>query len=280
MLINVPIAIAVLIGATRVVTESKISHRSGYDVLGAVISTVGLVALVFGFSQAQASGWGSPVTLACVVAGAVLLVVFILVENRVASPLLPLRVVFEKVRGGSLLGITLGGMGTLSVWLFLTYYFQQVHGYSAVVTGLCFLPLSLAIISASTITTRLTARIGSRPLTVTGFILQVAGMVIFTQATATSSYWAIIFPGMLLRGFGFGAMFVVLSRTSLFGVAPNDAGVASAMVSTSYFVGGSIGIALLNTIAAALTASYLRSHPGGHAAQAVADVHGYTIATR
>jgi hypothetical protein len=85
-----------------VVTESKISHRSGYDVLGAVISTVGLVALVFGFSQAQASGWGSPVTLACVVAGAVLVVVVILVESRVASPLLPLRVVFEKVRGGSL----------------------------------------------------------------------------------------------------------------------------------------------------------------------------------
>jgi MFS transporter len=189
-----------------------------------------------------------------VVAGAVLLVVFILVEDRVASPLLPLRVVFEKVRGGSLLGITLGGMGRLSVWLFLTCYFQQVHGCSAVVTGLCFPPLSLAIISAS-ITTRLTARIGCRPLTVTGFILQVAGMVIFTQAKAASSSWAIIFPGLLLRGFGFGAMFVVLSRTSLFGVAPDDAGVASAMVSTSSFAGGSIGIALLNTIAAALTAS-------------------------
>jgi Na+/melibiose symporter-like transporter len=86
-------------------------------------------------------------------------------------------------------------MGTLSVWLFLTCYFQQVHGYSAVVTRVCFLPLSLAIISASTITTRLTARIGCRHLTVTGFILQMAGMVIFTQATATSSYWAIIFPG-------------------------------------------------------------------------------------
>ena len=155
LLVNVPIAIAVFFGAARVVTESRTSQRTGYDVLGAVISTVGLVGLVYGFSQAATSGWGSPGTLASVAAGAVLLAVFILVETRVSSPLLPLRVVFEKVRGGSFLGLTLGGMGTLSAWLFLTYYFQQVHGYSAVVTGLCFPPLSLAIISASTITTRL-----------------------------------------------------------------------------------------------------------------------------
>ena len=233
---------------------------------------------MFGFSQAQASGWGSPVTLACVVAGAVLLVVFILVENRVASPLLPLRVVFEKVRGGSLLGITLGGMGTLSVWLFLTYYFQQVLGYSAIKAGFAFLPFSAGIVAGAMLSSQLLPRIGPRPLMTSGFLLAAAGLVLFTQVGAHSGYVAHLLPAEIMVSLGMGTAFVPLSSTALIGIEPSDAGVASALVNTTQQTGGALGVALLNTVAASATSGYLVSHHGGQSLFAAAAVHGYTTA--
>jgi EmrB/QacA subfamily drug resistance transporter len=278
LLITAPISFVAALAAVREVTESRADHRSSYDILGALTATAGLVAGVYGFTRAESDGWGSSVTLSLLLVGAALLVIFTFVESRVASPLLPLRVVLDRSRGVSFLSVTLLGASTVATWLFLTYYFEQNLGYSAVKTGLAFLPLSVSVVAGATISTRLIARVGSRDLVVTAFAVSTVGLVIFTQIHTHSSYPGLILPAMILWGLGFGGAFVVLSNTALLGVAHSDAGVAGAMVNATQQMGGTIGVAVLNTIVASVTANFLRSHHSGPAAQAVAAAHGYTIA--
>ncbi len=275
LLITAPLAILAALAAAREVTESRTGQRSGYDIPGAVISSVGLLGIVYGFTRAQTNGWGSPLTLTCILAGVALLVIFTLAERRAANPLLPLRVVLDRQRGASFLAIVLLGLSTIATFLFLTYYFQRYLGYSAVKTGLAFLAVSGGVITGSTLAARLMARIGPRYLAVASFAISTAGLVTFTQIGIHSSYPALILPAEILWGLGFGGAFVVLSNTALIGVAPNDAGVASAVVNTTQQVGSSVGVALLSTIAASATSSFLKSHHHGPAAQAVATVHGY-----
>jgi len=278
LLINVPIAIGAAFAATRLVRESVSGHRAGYDVPGAVTSTAGLLALVYSFTQAEVHGWSSPSTLAFAAIGVLLLGVFSLIERRTTNPLLPLRVLTDRNRGGAFLSSLLVGIALFATFLFLTYYFQQILGYYALKAGFAFLPFSAGIITGATLSSQLLPRIGPRPLMGAGFLLAATGLAVFTQVSPDSAYLIHILPAELMVSLGMGTAFVPLSSTALIGVDPADAGVASALVNTTQQTGGSLGVSLLNTVAASATTGYLASHHGGRSVLAAAAVHGYTTA--
>jgi EmrB/QacA subfamily drug resistance transporter len=277
LLINVPIAIGAALFATRLVRESRAERRSSYDIPGALTSTLGLLALVYGFTKAETDHWGSATTLLFVTVGVVLLAGFVLIERRTRNPLLPLRVVADRNRGGAFLSMLLLGIGLFATFLFLTYYFQQILGYSAIKTGFAFLPFSVGIVVGATIASQLLPRIGPRPLIVGGLLLAAGGLVAFTQVGTQAAYLTLLLPAELMTSLGVGTAFVALSSTALIGVEPSDAGVASALVNTAQQTGGSLGVAFLNTVAAAATTNYLVSHHGGGSTVAAAAVHGYTV---
>lgn len=278
LLINVPIAVGAAFAATRLVSESRSEHRASYDVPGAVTSTAGLLSLVYGFTRAESSGWGSAGTLTFVALAVVLLGLFAGIERRSSNPLLPLRVLADRNRGGSFLSSLLVGVALFAMFLFLTYYFQQILGYSAIRAGFAFLPFSAGIVTGATLSSQLLPRIGPRPLMGAGFLLAAVGLAVFSQVGPDSTYLVHLLPAELMVSLGMGTAFVPLSSTALIGVEASDAGVASALVNTTQQTGGSLGVALLNTVAASATTGYLATHHGGRSVFAAAAVHGYTTA--
>ncbi|MER5929551.1 MFS transporter [Streptomyces sp. NPDC002054] len=286
--VNIPFAVVAAVGAYLVIREpAGTRNRAPLDIPGVVLSTLGLVALVYGFTRAEAEGWSDPVTIGLFIASAVLLAAFVVTESLVRSPLLPLRVLLERNRGGVYLSLGLAVIAMFGLFLFLTYYLQVVQGYSPVKTGFAFLPMIAGMITGSTqIGARLMTRVPPRLLMGPGFLTAAAGMLMLTQLEVGSSYPALILPAQLLLGLGMGTAFMPAMSLSTHGVNPADAGVASAMVNTSQQVGGAIGTALLNTIAASATTAYLTSHAteaaaggaAGRLVQAQAMVEGYTAA--
>ncbi|MEU0739119.1 MFS transporter [Streptomyces sp. NPDC006134] len=262
--VNIPFAVIAAAGAWFVVREPEGSrNRSALDIPGVILSTLGLVALVYGFTRAESEGWGEGVTIGMFVASAVLLIAFVLVEAKVKAPLLPLRVVTDRNRGGVYLSLGLAIIAMFGLFLFLTYYLQVVKGYSPVKTGFAFLPMVAGMITGSTqIGTRLLTRVPPRLLMGPGFLVAAVGMLLLTQLEINTSYAGVLLPGMLLLGLGMGTAFMPAMSMATQGVRPQDAGVASAMVNTSQQVGGAIGTALLNTIAASATTSYITDHIG------------------
>jgi len=277
LLINVPIAIIAAVAAGSEVRESRAEGKPGYDIPGAMTVTMGLLSLVYGFTRAETDGWASPVTITLLSVGIVLLVAFVLIERRAATPLLPLRVVLDRNRGGSFLASLLVGIALFGTFLFLTYYMQAVLGYSALKTGFAFLPFSAGIIFSATMASQLLPRFGPRNLMCFGLLLGAIGLAWFTQIGVDTSYVTHVLPAELIVSIGLGFAFVPFSSTALIGVAPHDAGVASALVNATQQVGGSLGTALLNTIAASATASYLLAHHGNPAYADQALVHGYSV---
>jgi EmrB/QacA subfamily drug resistance transporter len=275
LLINVPIAIAVALAAMPLITESRAQGDRRYDAPGAVIVTAGLVSLVYGFTEASTHGWTGGLTLSLIAIGALLLVAFVVWETRAANPLLPLRIVLDRNRGGSYLSFLLTPMGMFAMFLFLSYYFQNVLGYSALKAGFAFLPFPIGIIVSATIASRTLPRFGARVLAPVGFVLGTTGMLLLTRLTPDSSYLTHVVPSELLVSLGMAQVFVSLSSTALLGVPNHDAGVASALVNAMQQVGGSLGIAFLNTIATTATVNYAVAH-GGPSQTAV--VHGFTTA--
>ncbi|HEV3187999.1 MAG TPA: MFS transporter [Acidimicrobiales bacterium] len=278
LLINVPIAIMAAVAATLVIRESKVETRHGYDIPGALTSTVGLFLLVYGFTMVASHGWGSLLTVSLLAGGVVFLAGFVLIEMRSTHPLLPLKVVLERKRGGSFLASLLVGMAMLGTFLFLTYFLQGTLGYSALKTGFAFLPFSAGIIMGAGIASRLLPRTGPRPLLVTGLSMATLGLLWFSRLTPSSSYVTHVLLGEVLVSIGMGITFVPMNSTSLFGVAEEHAGVASALVNTTQQVGGALGTALLNTIAASATVSYLALRVHDASTRSAAAVHGYTTA--
>ncbi|HVT42684.1 MAG TPA: MFS transporter [Acidimicrobiales bacterium] len=278
LLINVPIAILAAVAATRVVTESRSPSNHGYDLPGAATVTGGLLALVYAFTKAGTDGWSANVTLGLFGAAAVLLTAFVIIEYRAKHPLLPLRVVIDRNRGGSFIASLLVGTAMLGTFLSLTYYFQGTLHYSAMKSGFAFLPFSLGIIAGATAASRLLPRFGPRTVMSFGLLLGAIGLTLFTTLTLSSSYWTTVLPAEVIVSFGMGLSFVAMSSTALLGVHPEDAGVASALVNATQQTGGSMGAALINTIATTATASYVATH--GSSAEALANgaVHGYTTA--
>jgi EmrB/QacA subfamily drug resistance transporter len=285
--VNIPFAIIAAAGAYFVIREPAGGrNRSPLDIPGVVLSILGLVTLVYAFTRAESDGWGDSTTVGLFVASAVLLAAFVFTESKVKAPLLPLRVLTERNRGGVYLSLGLAIIAMFGLFLFLTYYLQIVKGYSPVRTGLAFLPMIGGMMVGSTqIGTRLMTRVPPRLLMAPGFLVAATGMLVLTQLEIGSSYASTILPGMVLLGLGMGTAFMPAMSLSTFGIEPRDAGVASAMVNTSQQVGGAIGTALLNTIAASATASYIKGHIGGAGSQAQqqlvqleGQVHGYTNA--
>jgi EmrB/QacA subfamily drug resistance transporter len=276
LLVNTPIALLTAVAALALVRESKADGKPSYDIPGVLTSTLGLVALVYGFTKANESGWAAGSTVALLIAAAVLLAAFVVIENRTEQPLLPTRVFTERNRAGAFLVSLLIGLSLFGMFLFLVYYMQGTLHYSAVKSGLAFLPFSLGIVVAASIASGQLPRIGPRPLMVGGTLGAAVGMAWFTRITVHASYVTHVLPAEIVMSLGVGFAFVALSSTALIGVDDRDAGVASALVNTTQQIGGSLGTALLNTIAASATVHYLSSH-GAHSG-ATANVHGYTVA--
>ncbi|MFI0999995.1 MFS transporter [Streptomyces galbus] len=285
--VNIPFAIVAALGAYFVIREPAGGrNRNPLDIPGVLLSTLGLVALVYGFTRAESEGWSDSLTIGMFVASGVLLLAFVLVESRVKAPLLPLRVVTERNRGGVYLSLGLAIIAMFGLFLFLTYYLQVVKGYTPVKTGFAFLPMIAGMITGSTqIGTRLMTRVAPRLLMGPGFLVAALGMLLLTRLEIGSSYAAVLLPAMILLGLGMGTAFMPAMSLATLGVEPRDAGVASAMVNTSQQVGGAIGTALLNTIAASATTSYIKDHiasagsrPQQQLVQLEGMVHGYTSA--
>ncbi|NEE00898.1 MFS transporter [Phytoactinopolyspora halotolerans] len=282
--VNIPIAAVAFVGATAFVVEPKgTRNRSPLDIPGTLLGTLGLVALVYGFTRAESEGWGDGVTLSMFVVTAVLLAAFIAVERRTAAPLLPLRVVLDRNRGGSYLALGLAIIAMFGLFLFLTYYMQLVKGYSPIRTGVAFLPMVAGMVIGSTqIGARLMVRIQPRYLMGPGLLVAAVGMLILTQLGIDSSYVGLILPAEILLGLGLGTTFMPAMSLSTHGVEPRDAGIASAMINTSQQIGGAIGTALLNTIAASAATTYITSNIAGASSpelvQIEGQVHGYSTA--
>ncbi len=276
LLVNVPIAIAAAVAATRTVHESRAGAKTRYDVPGALLSTLGLVSLVYGFTKAESDGWGSTPTLVFLAVAVVLLIAFILVEFASTHPLLPLRVVQDRNRAGAFLASLLTGAGLFAMFVFLSYYFQQVLHYSALRAGVAFLPFAVGIILAAAASTTLVPRIGARVPMTLGLLIGAAGLAWLTKIGVHTSFWTHVLPPEILMSVGLGLAFPPLSSTALIRVRDQDSGVASALVNTTQQIGGSLGTALLNTLAATATANYIAAH--GRAFAPAGIVHGFSVA--
>jgi EmrB/QacA subfamily drug resistance transporter len=277
--VNLIFAAIAIAGALVYMRGNRPDSRPRMDWVGAVLASSGLFLIVFGFSHAETAGWTAALTIGSLVAGVLLLAAFAFAERRVSHPLLPLRVIMNRARGGSYIAVGLTGIAIFGVFLFLTYYLQEVKGYSPVASGLAFLPMIACILLSSNISSIvLLPRLGPRTLIAVGMLIGGGGMAYLTQLTVTSSYAGSVLPALVAMGLGFGMIFSPAINTATTGVARQDSGVASALVNTMQQVGGSIGTAALSTVALTATATYLVAHHAGPLAPATAAVHGYTLA--
>ena len=277
--VNVPIALVAFFLATRFVHESKAEGSRTYDIPGVITATAGLFSLTYGFNQAATTGWSDSLTIGFLVTAIVLLVIFVIIESKVANPMMPLRVVTERNRGGSYLGSLVVGAGLFSMFLFLGLYLQVILGYSPLKSGFAFLPFTAGIIIFAGIASQLLPKVGPRPLMIPGLIASSVGLLFLARITPDTSYVSYVLPALLIMSSGMALVFIPLTSTSLHNVGNHDTGVASAMVNTSQQIGGSLGTALLNTVAATATATFAAANTAlGENAQAYALTHGFTVA--
>ena len=275
--VNVPIAIIAVLSAFPFVHESKAGGEHSYDLPGTLTATLGLLSLVYGFTKAAQDGWATTSTLYFFGIAIILLVAFFLIQKNVKNPLLPLRIITERNRGGSYLGSMMVGAGLFSMFLFLGLYLQVILGYSPLRTGFAFLPFSIGIILFAGVASQLLPRVGPKPLIIWGLIQSTVGLYLLTFITPETAYITHVLPSLLIMSTGMALVFIPISTTALHGIGGRDSGVASAALNTSQQVGGSLGTALLNTIAATSAANYLINNPGlGEKAQVFALTHGYT----
>jgi EmrB/QacA subfamily drug resistance transporter len=277
--VNLIFAAIAVSGALAWIQTSRPATRPRMDWPGAVLACAGLFGIVFGFSHAETAGWTAPLTIGSLVAGVLLLAAFAFAERRSSHPLLPLRIITDRTRGGAYVAVGLTGIAIFGTFLFLTYYLQVVKGYSPLTTGLLFLPMIACIMVSSNLSSIVALpRVGPRALIASGMLLGAGGLAYLAQLTVTSSYPGGVLPALLVMGLGFGMIFAPAINTATAGVARQDSGVASALVNTMQQVGGSVGTSALSTIALTATASYLVTHHSGPLAPAIAATHGYTTA--
>jgi EmrB/QacA subfamily drug resistance transporter len=276
--VSIAFAVPAAIAGTRLLHHVPATSRPRLDIPGALTASAGLFALVFGLTRAESDGWGDPVTLGFLIGSAVLLAAFVALQRRVANPLLPLRVVTDRDRGASFLAIGTASAGLFALFLFLTFYLQDTKGFTPLETGLAFLPLSFSIApTVGIVSTRLLPRTGARPLVPAGMLTAGLGMVLLTRIGIDTGYATHVLPSLILIGVGFGL--TVAPSFAIATVVPEkDSGVASGMVNTSQQIGGSIGTALLSTLAASAATDYLSGRVPGPEVLQQAAVDGYTTA--
>ncbi len=278
--VNGPIGALGLVLAPRVLLESR-PLPGRLDTPGAVTATAGMLSLVYGLTNASTHSWGSVGTVVPLILGVVLLSVFGLIESRVDAPLMPFSIFKSRNRAGAYSMMLFVGLAVFSIFFFLSQYLQNIHHYSAVQTGLAFLPMSAGIMVTAIVTSRMLVRIGIRIPLIVGPALALAGLIGLTFLTVSSGYLAVLLP-LLLIAIGMGHSFVPLTVTAVSGVAPSEAGLSAALLNTGQQIGGALGLAVLGTIAIASTRRYLTDHAGPGAVRqnliAVATTHGYTTA--
>lgn len=276
--INVVIAIIGAIVFVRNVPRT--GPRPQLDLLGTLLATAALFGLVFGFSHVSTDGWHAPITWMPLVAFVVLIVAFVLWQRRAAHPILPLSIILDRNRGAAYLAILIAGASMFAVFLFVTYYFQSTLHYSPIRTGIAFLPMiGMLVVAAQTSTTILVPRFGPKVLVPIGMALGAAGMIYLTHLGTTSSYAADILPPLLIVGAAMGMIIPASMQNATLGVDGDNAGVASALVNTGQQIGGSIGTALLNTLAATAIADYIAAHlPPTPQVEVNAALPGYNVA--
>ncbi|WP_327071055.1 MFS transporter [Kitasatospora sp. NBC_01302] len=278
--VNLGFAAVAFVGGLLLLQRTPRDRSARLDVPGMVLVSVGLFDLVYGFSNAESHSWNSPSTWGFLVGGALLLAAFAWWQTRAAHPLLPLRVLLDRTRGASFLAVLIVGAGMFGVFLFLTYYLQLTLGYSPIRTGLAFLPMVGALMVTATLSTGvLVPRFGPKPVVPLGMGITAAGLVWLTGLGLHSDYPAHLLPPLIAVGLGIGLMIAPAMNLAVSGVAAADAGVASATVNTMQQIGGSIGTALLNTLAASAAHHYLAGRdPRDPAVLARAGLESYATA--
>jgi EmrB/QacA subfamily drug resistance transporter len=276
LFVSIAFAVPAAIAGTRLIEHVPASSRARLDVPGALTASAGLFALVFGLARAESDGWSDPVTLSFLVGSAVVLAAFVLLQRRSEHPLLPLRVVAERDRGASFLAIGTASAGLFGLFLFLTFYLQDTKGFTPLETGLAFLPMTFSIApTVGLVSTRLLPRTGPRPLVRTGMLTGALGMVLLTRIGVDTAYVTHVLPSLVLIGVGFGL--TVAPSFALATVVPErDSGVASGMVNVSQQIGGSIGTALLSTMAASAASDFVATRGPAPEVLHQAAVEGYT----
>ncbi|MHB8692723.1 MAG: MFS transporter [Solirubrobacteraceae bacterium] len=250
LFVNVPVAIAAVLASPRTLNESKADTEvSSFDIPGAVTVTAGLALLVYAFIKASSSGWGSAATVERLAGAAALLAIFVVIELRTRHPLMPFRIFrLRTLRGANIAGL-LTGMSLFSMFLFISYYLQFVMGYSALKTGLAYLPLSVVIIISAGVASQLVTRIGFKPTLIGGLILTALGLFWFSRISPHGNYLADVLGPSMLAGAGLGFTFVPVTIAAMAGTGPSEAGLASGLINTSQQVGGALGVAILVSIA-------------------------------
>jgi EmrB/QacA subfamily drug resistance transporter len=281
--INIPIAVIALILAVPLVRESRAGGDTRYDIPGAVLITAGIALLVYGFSKAVTDRLGSAITIGSIVGALVLIAAFGISQTRVRNPLLPLRVVSDRNRAGAFITSFLVTCGLFGLFLFLTYYFQLTLGYSALKTGFAYLPLTVGIIFGAGIVTGLMRFVPPRVIIAAGFLCCAGGLLWFSRIGLHTSFVGHILGPELLTAIGMAATFVPMTNLSLLDIGNRDSGVASGLLNATQQVGASIGTALLNTIAATATTSYLQAHQSASSSAELLNkvngaIHGYSVA--
>jgi EmrB/QacA subfamily drug resistance transporter len=280
MYINLVFAGIAITGGALLLGRQPKTPGARLDVPGVAAVSGGMFCLVYGFSNAATHGWHASSTWGFLTAGAVLLIVFAAWQTRATHPLLPPRVILDRNRGGAYLTMLIFGSALFGIFLFLIYYMQLNLGYSAVISGLALLPMVAVIgVMANVGNIALMPRFGPKPLVAIGMLCNAAGMAWLTRIGVHSSYVSALLGPLIVTGFGSGLIFSAAANTGTFGVAPRDAGIASASVNTGQQLGGAIGTALLNTIAASAATSYLVGHRYGRPSPVLvhfALIHSYT----
>jgi EmrB/QacA subfamily drug resistance transporter len=279
LFVNLVFAAIAATGSVLWLRNDRASDRDPIDLPGLLLVTGGLFSLVYGFSHAETTSWGDQYTIGFLILSVVLLAIFVYVETRRKHPLLPLHIVRNRTRGGSLLTMLFASMGVFGVFLFLTYYLQGTLGFSPVKTGVAFLPLVVALAGVAQVSNRILLPLfGPKIIVPIGLLADAAALYLLHQVGLHTSYWSHVFPWLVLLGVGFGLSLAPAFSTGTLGLRPHDAGVGSATLNTSQQIGGSIGTALLNTLAASAATAYLVGRVTDPANIKAAALHSYTTA--
>lgn len=281
LFVNIPIAVAAAVGGNAFLPDPPRSAQpTRFDIPGVALATGALVALVYGCTEAVTAGWSDRGVVALVLTSAALGTAFVVREKVTRMPLLPLRIILDRNRGGSSLTVLLAIAGLFGAFLFITYYLQVVLGYSPLEAGLAFLPITVASqLGSWLVARRLMPRVPPRVLIAPGLLVAAVGMAWLTQLQVNSDYLVHVLPAELLLGFGISCAMVPAFSSATLGVDQREAGVAAATVNAAQQIGASIGTAVLNTIAASATLAFAAAHSSRAGSGAAALVHGYSVAT-
>ncbi|MDX6690609.1 MAG: hypothetical protein QOG15_2066 [Solirubrobacteraceae bacterium] len=252
--VNVPIVVIAAFIAPRMLDESKVeSETRHFDALGAVVVTAGLSILVFALVDTVNAGWGSTQTIGLLALSLALIVVFVAIERRSIAPLVPFRIFqLRTLTGANVIGLLIGA-ALFSMFFFLSRYMQEVLHYSALKTGLSYLPLALVIIVSAGVASQLVTKLGFKPVLIAGMVMITIGLLWFTQLPADGVYLKHIVAPMVIAAFGLGFAFVPVTIAAVSGISRDDSGLASGLINTSQQIGGALGLAVLATIATTRT---------------------------